>query len=66
MDHHVQGAITRGLRARGIDVLTAEEDGTKRWPDDRLLDELAAAAKQRPKTQRPSGCHPNGLKRLKR
>ncbi|MCP2249372.1 hypothetical protein LX86_008156 [Lentzea aerocolonigenes] len=38
----------------------------KRWPDDRLLDELAAAAKQRPKTLRPSGCHPNGLKRLKR
>lgn len=27
MDHHVFSSITRGLRERGIDVLTAEEDG---------------------------------------
>ena len=27
MDHHVPAAITEGLRSRGIDVLTAFEDG---------------------------------------
>ena len=26
MDHHVPSAITRGLRQRGIDVLTAQQD----------------------------------------
>lgn len=33
MDHHVARAITDGLRARGLDVLTAEEDGTKEYED---------------------------------
>ncbi len=28
MDHHVSRAITNGLRLRGVDVLTAYEDGT--------------------------------------
>ena len=28
---------TRGLRRKGIDCLTAEEDGTKQLPDDLLL-----------------------------
>lgn len=37
MDHHVHRAITDGLRARGIDVLTAFEDGTADWEDDDLL-----------------------------
>jgi hypothetical protein len=37
MDHHVPSAITRGLRHRGIDVLTAEEDQTAQWDDERLL-----------------------------
>jgi len=37
MDHHVHAAITDGLRARGIDVLTAFEDGTADWEDDDLL-----------------------------
>ena len=37
MDVHVKAAITAGLRQRGIDVLTAQEDGTERWDDDRLL-----------------------------
>lgn len=37
MDHNVHGAITRGLRLRGIDVLTAEEDGSAALPDDQLL-----------------------------
>jgi len=27
MDHQVRGQITRGLRQRGIDVITAYEDG---------------------------------------
>jgi len=27
MDENVEGQIVRGLQARGIDVLTAEEDG---------------------------------------
>lgn len=38
MDVHVRRAVTNGLRLRGVDVLTAQEDGTVRWPDDRLLD----------------------------
>jgi hypothetical protein len=28
MDHHVPSAITMGLRRRGVDVLTADEDGS--------------------------------------
>jgi hypothetical protein len=42
MDHHVRGEITQGLRRRGIDVLTAEEDGTKRLSDPDLLSRAAA------------------------
>ncbi len=38
MDHHVPSAITSGLRNRGVDVLTAEEDGSARLDDDPLLD----------------------------
>ncbi len=38
MDHHVPSAITAGLRNRGVDVLTAEEDGSARLDDDPLLD----------------------------
>ena len=38
MDHHVRKEVTDGLRVRGVDVLTAEEDGTKRLPDPELLD----------------------------
>ena len=38
MDHHVPAAITRGLRRRDVDVLTAEEDGTATWEDPLLLD----------------------------
>ena len=37
MDHHVHSAITQRLRRKGIDCLTAEEDGTKRLADDLLL-----------------------------
>lgn len=38
MDHHVARAITNGLRQRGIDVLTAAEDGTTEFQDSALLD----------------------------
>ena len=38
MDVHVSGAITRGLRRRGVLVLTSRDDGTERWRDARLLD----------------------------
>jgi hypothetical protein len=38
MDHHVPSAITAGLRRRGVDVLTAEEDGSAALEDDPLLD----------------------------
>lgn len=37
MDHHVRAAVTDALRRRGIDVLTAEEDGSRRLPDPDLL-----------------------------
>ena len=38
MDVHVRKAVTTGLRLRGVDVLTAQEDGTAMWADERLLD----------------------------
>jgi len=38
MDVHVPAAISAGLRRRGIDVLTSQEDGTTRLPDERLLE----------------------------
>ena len=37
MDVHVPLPITRGLRRRGVDVLTAQEDQTTRLPDPELL-----------------------------
>ncbi len=37
MDHHVHAAITDGLRQRGIDVLTAFDDGAAELDDDELL-----------------------------
>jgi len=37
MDEHVHRAITAGLRLRGVDVLTAQEDGRSNIPDDVLL-----------------------------
>ena len=42
MDHHVERAITLGLRARGVDVLTAFEDGADRLADAELLDRATA------------------------
>lgn len=37
MDHHVRAEITEGLRQRGIDVLTALDDGSSRFDDSHLL-----------------------------
>lgn len=37
-DENVEGQIVRGLRARGLDVLTAEEDGRDETPDPEVLD----------------------------
>ena len=38
MDEHVHRAITVGVRLRGVDVLTAQEDGRRNVPDNVLLD----------------------------
>lgn len=38
MDQHVRSAVTHGLRLRGVDVLTAYEDGCHELPDPELLD----------------------------
>ena len=37
MDVHVPSAITEGLRRRGIDVLTSQEDKTRQVDDEALL-----------------------------
>jgi predicted nuclease of predicted toxin-antitoxin system len=42
MDHHVRRAITDGLRLRGVDVLTAQEDGAQELGDPELLDRAGA------------------------
>jgi hypothetical protein len=38
LDVHVPASITRGLVLRGVDVLTAQIDGTTEWTDPDLLD----------------------------
>ena len=38
MDHHVHRSITEGLRRRGIDVITASEDGREEADDEELLE----------------------------
>jgi predicted nuclease of predicted toxin-antitoxin system len=40
-DQHVPGPVAEGLRRRGIDVLTTEEDGAKSREDQTLLDRAA-------------------------
>ena len=37
MDVHIPAAITEGLRRRGIDVLTSQDDGTREAADEVLL-----------------------------
>src|SRR6266536_2986024 len=41
MNVHVPRPITRGLRMRQVDVLTAQEDGTAQWEDPDLLNRAA-------------------------
>ena len=38
MDEHVRRAVTLGLRLRGVDVLTVQEDNRIATPDPILLD----------------------------
>jgi predicted nuclease of predicted toxin-antitoxin system len=38
MDVHIPRAITNGLRLRGVDILTAQEDGATETPDEILLE----------------------------
>ncbi|MBI3330265.1 MAG: DUF5615 family PIN-like protein [Nitrospinae bacterium] len=45
MDVHVRRAITEGLRLRGVDVLTAQDDGAIRLPDAELLDRATASGR---------------------
>lgn len=42
MDVHVPRAVTNGLRRRGVDVLTAQEDGAATLDDRALLDRATA------------------------
>ncbi|HXU35952.1 MAG TPA: DUF5615 family PIN-like protein [Blastocatellia bacterium] len=42
MDVHVPFAITAGLRLRGVDVLTAQEDDATQLDDEVLLDRVTA------------------------
>jgi predicted nuclease of predicted toxin-antitoxin system len=42
MDVHVKTAITAGARRRGIDAVTAQEDGATRLEDVPLLDRATA------------------------
>jgi len=37
MDVHIRLAVTDGLRLRGVDVLTSQEDGTEEFEDSDLL-----------------------------
>jgi len=38
MDHNVPRAITNGLKLKGIDLITAHEDGSSQLDDSELLD----------------------------
>jgi hypothetical protein len=42
LDHHVRREVADGLRARGVDVLTAYEDDHHDVPDPELLDRATA------------------------
>lgn len=46
LDVHVPAAITRGLLLRGVDVLTAQIDGTAELDDSDLLDRAAVASQR--------------------
>jgi len=42
MDVHIPRAVTEGLRLRGVNVLTAQEDGIAEISDSQLLDRATA------------------------
>ena len=42
MDQNVEGPITSGLRLRGVNVITALEDGTDQVDDEDLMDRATA------------------------
>ncbi len=45
MDHHVHAGITRELRARGVDIVTAYEDNHHEVDDATLLDRAHALSR---------------------
>ena len=45
MDEHVPRAVSTGLRLRGIDVITAQEDGAEGHSDPQLLDRATALSR---------------------
>jgi predicted nuclease of predicted toxin-antitoxin system len=45
MDHHVPEAVTKALRRRGIDVITALEDGREKVDDEELLNRSTQLAR---------------------
>jgi hypothetical protein len=45
MNHHIHSAITQGLRLRGVDILTAFEDGSNQFTDPDLLDRAKALSR---------------------
>ena len=45
MDVNVRAEITRQLRSRGVDVLTSEEDGTRKLDDATLLDRATSLSR---------------------
>ena len=47
MDVQVPRAITEGLRVRGVDVLTAQDDGAGRLDDAALLDRAGSLGRVR-------------------
>ena len=42
MDVHVRWAVTDGLRRRGVDVLTAQDDASEELDDASLLDRASS------------------------
>lgn len=42
MDVHVKRVVTNGLRLRGVDVLTAQDDNATELEDDLLLERATA------------------------
>lgn len=45
MDVHIRRAVTDGLRLRGVDVLTAQQDLSDELSDDALLDRATDLAR---------------------